>query len=414
MANIHIKNALTAEDKMALMAEDTRFDVADSEAPDFGEIRNGIKAPKAGPAPPKSMLSNDCIFNCSYCACRGGREDRTRYTNTPRELAGISYAAAKANGGRVFITSAITRNPDYTEELIIEAMRIMRGEMGYQGYIHAKIMPGTDPELIRRAGLYADRMSVNIEVAKSEGYGVIARDKNRTSILRPMGQISKLIREAKDESGPYKKPRFAASQCTQLMAGSTNEDDFTILNLSNALYDKYNLARVYYTPYQYRRQAEGYEERPEVATPFWRMTRLYQADRLMQLYDFTPEEIAPGEAPNLARDYDPKAAWALRNLHLFPVEVNTAGYETLIRVPGIGITYAKRILAARRQCRVTLDVLRQLGVSLKRSRHFLTADGKFGGVSGSDPFVYAQALRSPLEDGSEVTDVCGFEVDIKR
>ena len=398
MVNIHCKQALTIESKYNLMAEDSLYDVADNETKALEEIKNGIRSPKQGQTPPKSMLSNDCIFNCSYCGCRCGNEGRTRYTNTPRELAQLSFDTAMSNGGRVFITSAIVQNADYTEELIVEAMRIMRMDMGYKGYLHAKVMPGTDPELIRQAGLYANRLSVNIEVAKSEGYQTIAYDKNKSNILQPMEQISRLIREAADGNSDSKwKSKFATSQTTQLMAGSTGEDDYTILNLSNALYGKFRLRRVYYTPYQYRRQAEGYEERPAVSTPFWRMTRLYQADRLMQLYGFKPEEIAPGDAPNLTIDYDPKAAWALRNLHLFPVEVNTAGYEMLIRVPGIGITYAKRILAARRQCRVTHDVLRQLGVSLKRSAQFLTADGKFGGIHTSDPLTYAQTVLSPLD-----------------
>jgi predicted DNA-binding helix-hairpin-helix protein len=355
-------------------------------------------------------MSNDCIFNCAYCGCRAGNDTRRCYTNIPRELAQIAVDEAVKNGHGVFISSAIYKNADYTTELIVETLKCIRRVLGYKGYVHAKIMPGTDPGLIRLAGLYANRLSVNIEVAKSEGYQVIARDKNKNSILRPMGQISRLIKEAKAEQSAY-KPGFASSQTTQMMAGSTNEDDYTILNLSHALYGKYQLARVYYTPYQYRRQAEGYEERPAVSTPYWRMTRLYQADRLMQLYGFQPEEIAPGDAPNLVNDFDPKAAWALRNLHLFPVEVNTADYEMLIRIPGIGITYAKRILAARRQCRVTHDVLRKLGVSLKRSRHFLTADGKFDGVDTSSPILYAQVLHSPLKEEGEVTNVCGFAID---
>ena len=409
MANIHLKEALSAEDKMALMREDARFDVTDEEAdsrletaesPGLLKIRGDIKAPRAPQTAPKVFLSNDCVFNCSYCGCRRCREGKARYASDPREFAQISLDTAKANGGKVFITSAIYKSPDYTEELIIETMRIMRREMGYRGYLHAKIMPGTDPELIRRAGLYANRLSVNIEVAKSEGYRVIAREKNKSNILRPMGQISSLISEAKAEKSPFRPP-FATSQTTQLMAGSTGEDDFTILNLSHALYGKYKLSRVYYTNYRYLRQAEGYEERPEVSTPSWRSTRLYQADRLMQLYGFMPEEIAPAEAPNLSADYDPKAAWALRNLHLFPVEVNTANYEALLRVPGIGVTYAKRIIEARRGCRLTHESLRKLGVSLKRSGHFITADGKFEGIRGDSEAAFARVLYSPLENTEE-------------
>jgi len=401
MANLHLKQALTVEEKQALMRQDACFDVADTEAPDFDQIQNGIRAPKRPPTAPKVFLSNDCVFNCSYCGCRCSRGDKTRYASPPREFAQLAMDTARAGGGKVFITSAIYKNADYTEELIIETMRILRRELCYRGYLHAKIMPGCDPELIRRAGLYANRLSVNIEVAKSAGYGVIAHDKNKENILRPMGEISRLIQSAKEDTWQG-KPAFAASQTTQLMAGSTNEDDLTILNLSRALYSKYSLKRVYYTSYQYRHQAKGYEERPLVSTPQWRTARLYQADRLLQLYGFTPEEIAPADAPNLVYDFDPKAAWALRNLHLFPIEVNTADYEMLLRIPGIGVTYAKRILAARRQCRVTHDVLKKLGVSMRRSQHFLTADGKFAGLRGSSAAAFAEVLRSPLEETAQI------------
>ena len=406
MANVHIKPELTVLDRIALMRNDAQFDVADSEAPQaaeefIGKIRGGIKAPPGPATAPKVFLSNDCIFNCSYCGCRRRRDGKERYTNSPREFAAISNEVAKANGGKVFITSAICKNPDYTVELIIESMRILRRELGYRGYLHAKIMPGTDPELIRQAGFYANRLSVNIEVAKSEGYKIIAREKNKANILGPMGNITRLIQAAEAERGAT--PFFATSQTTQLMAGSSGEDDYTVLNLSRALYKKYRLSRVYYTAFQYRGQADGYAERPEVHTPAWRMKRLYQADRLMQLYGFTPADIAPDEAPNLVSDFDPKAAWALRNLHLFPIEVDTAEYELLIRIPGIGITYAKRILEARRHCKITHDILRQLGVSLKRSRHFLTAGGKFSGVRTGNANVFEALLRTPLDQADALS-----------
>ena len=239
------------------------------------------------------------------------------------------------------------------------------------------------PELIRQAGLLANRLSVNIEVPRSEGYKRIAYNKNKSNILTPMGQISQMIAQAKADGGRFSRP-FATTQTTQMMAGSTGEDDFTILNLSGALYRKYNLSRVYYTSFQYREQAAGYEELPEVNTPAWRMHRLYQADRLMQLYGFSAEEIAPPTSRFLLEEHDPKAAWAMRNMHLFPVEVNRADYEMLIRVPGIGLVYAKRILEARRLGKLTHDALRTLGIPLKRCRHFITCDGKYMGDAGDN------------------------------
>ena len=287
--------------------------------------------------------------------------------------------------------------------MIIKTLKHIRNDFYYKGYVHAKIMPGADPALIKQAGLYANRLSVNIEVAKSEGYEKIAYNKTRENILTPMGQITQFIRAAKNEQSRY-APRFATSQTTQLMAGSTNESDYEILRLSKAMYNKYDLKRVYYTAYSYNHAAVGYEGMPLVSTPTWRMKRLYQADRLMQLYDFTPEEIAPDNEPNFNSDLDPKAAWALRHIHLYPIEVNNADYEMLLRVPGIGVTYAQRIIKARKYCKITHDVLKALGVSLKRSRHFITCNGKFQGEKCDSVDIYRSLLSSPLDSFVGVED----------
>lgn len=379
MANLLLSAPPTVEEQIRQMREDACYDIANDEefygqcaavSPGLWDIR----APQSPPKVPKIFLSNNCRFNCAYCGCRAGNGEKSCYCHEPRYMAEVAVAEALRSGHGIFLTSSIYRSADYTEELIVESLRCMREEFHYGGYIHAKIMPGADPKLIEKAGRYADRLSVNIEVAKSEGYSRIAKQKNRTNILTPMRQISDLIREAGKEKGR----RFARSQTTQLMAGSTGEHDRTILTLSGALYQKYALKRVYYTAFQYRYPAAGYDL-PLVSTPKWRPSRLYQADRLMQLYGFTADEIAPEEEPDLPFDVDPKTAWALRHLKLFPVEVNTADYETLIRVPGIGITYAKRILEARKTGAVTHDVLRKIGVSLKRSIYFITCSGRYMG-----------------------------------
>ena len=400
MANAHIKNKPGIAEKLDMMRNDAVFDIADDDSacvPDLSFITNEIKANASPPKVPKIFLSNNCVFNCAYCGCRAGNDLKHRYINEPKELAEISVNEAVKNGHGVFISSAICRNADYTEELIIETLKFIRKDFYYKGYVHAKIMPGADPALIREAGLYANRLSVNIEVAKSEGYEKIARNKNRENILTPMRQISQLIKAAKNENSRY-APRFATSQTTQLMAGSTDESDYEILRLSNAMYLKYDLKRVYYTAYNYRNPATGYEEMPFVSTPVWRMKRLYQADRLMQLYGFSPEEIAPDSEPNFSSDIDPKAAWALRHIHLYPIEVNTADYEMLLRIPGIGVTYAKRIIKARKYCKITHDVLKSLGVALKRSRHFLTCNGKFQGETSDNIDVYRSLLAAPLDE----------------
>ncbi len=386
MTNVLLRQSMDLGEKIKQMRSDARYDVSDDDGaciPDLSAIKSSIRSKAALPKVPKVFLANDCVFNCAYCNCRLSNECKRRYVMTPRELADISVREASQNGRGIFITSAIYKNPDYTEELIIETLKIIRNQHLFGGYVHAKIMPGADPELIREAGKYADRLSVNIEVARSEGYCKIAKQKNRNNILAPMQKISELIAEARSAGG-WRQPRFATSQTTQLMAGSTGEDDRTILVLSSALYRKYGLKRVYYTAFHYEQPAAGYDL-PFTATPSWRMSRLYQADRLMQLYGFRPDEIVPEQAPYLLEDIDPKAAFALRNLHLFPVEVNTADYETLLRVPGIGITYAKRIIAARQHCTVTFDVLRKIGVSLKRCRYFILCNGKMAAAAELDP-----------------------------
>ena len=407
MVGICRDNSLTLQDKIKQMQEDSLYDVADSELtygqnPPEGEcipdpsIFHDIRSPQSPPTVPKVFLSNQCSFNCAYCGCRSSREDTSRYCNSPREMAELSVRMAKENGHGVFVTSAIHRNADYTEELIIETLRIMREELYYNGYIHAKVMPGTDPLLIAKAGRYANRLSVNIEVARNMGYERIAKQKNKNNILEPMQEISKLVQNARQYK--IRTPFLAKSQTTQMMAGSTEETDRIIMTLSKALYKKYQLSRVYYTAFQYQHPAKGYDELPFVKTPPWRVRRLYQADRLQQLYGFTPDDITPEQAPNLTEDMDPKLAWAIRNIHLFPIEVNKADYEQLLRIPGIGLTYAQKILRARRYGTVTHQTLRIIGVSLKKSSYFLTCNGKFEGGSFIDkPELLYQLLKEDSE-----------------
>lgn len=393
MANIILKESLSIEDKVILMQEDARFDVADAEVPgprgkqfETGmpdlSLFQDIRSRKAPPAVPKVFLAGTCVFNCAYCSCRASHE-RERYCLAPRELAELAVQQAREKTQGVFISSAIYKNANYTEELIIETLRIIRKELYYEGYVHAKIMPGTDPLLIEQVGRYADRLSVNIEVASSQGYHRVAKQKNKENILTPMKQIRDLI-QSYQQSGTLWRPKFATSQTTQLMAGSTEETDRRIMVLSHALYQKYKMKRVYYTAFQYQNPAKGYEELPLTSTPVWRVRRLYQADRLMELYGYTPDEITPEEAPDLQEELDPKIGWALRNLHLFPMEVNKAEYEQLLRIPGIGIVYAKKIIRARKYCILTHEILKEMGVSLKRSKYFITCNGKYAGDGGID------------------------------
>jgi predicted DNA-binding helix-hairpin-helix protein len=396
MSNIIIPKQLNIEEKLALMNDDAKYEVGiDSEAENTALLCAGnIKGKASPPKIPKMFLSSACIFNCAYCNCRCSREDRHSYCYSPSELAKMAVDEAKRNGNGVFVTSAIYKSPDYTQELLAESVRIIREEYCYDGFIHSKVMPGADPLLIEKTGKYANRLSVNIEVAQSLGYQHIAKQKNKTNILTPMRSISEQILGAK-----YEGRKFATSQTTQLMAGSTNEDDRTIMTLTKALYSKYRLKRVYYTAFQYKHEAKGYES--EVLhitkTPYWRMARLYQADRLMQLYGFSPDDVTPNSEPNLYEDIDPKSAWALRHMDMYPVEVNKADFDTLIRVPGIGITYAKRIIEARRYCIITHDILKKMRISLKKSIYFITCNGQYKGGN----ILFSPDMRSVLSTSHE-------------
>ncbi len=363
------------------MAEDAGFEVSgDADAEQTALLcAAGIHGRPQSAKVPKLCLAGHCVFNCAYCALRASRDDKAPYALEPRELARIAVTQAEKNGRGVFISSAILKNADHTQERLAETARIMREELYYGGYIHAKVMPGADPGLIARTGQYASRLSVNIEVANSAGYQRVAKQKSRALILSPMRAISGQIRAAREDNR-----RFARSQTTQLMAGAIGEDDRTILTLSSALYRTYGLRRVYYTAFGYAHEAKGYPELPLAQTPVWRVARLYQADRLIALYGFSPDDVTPEGAATLEEDMDPKSAWALRHLEMYPVEVNTADYETLLRVPGIGLTYARRILEARRYCVLTHETLRKMRVSLKRCIPFITCAGRYQGGGALD------------------------------
>ena len=418
MVTILPDKTLSNQEKLAQMQECASFDIADgdryaqgdyglpgscgNDLTAIGASISNIKSKPSPPTVPKVFVSNDCTFNCAYCGCRITRE-KCRYTYQPDAIADLALRAAADNGHGVFITSAICRNADYTEELILKTLQVIRRERGYQGYIHAKIMPGADPLLIRQVGFLADRVSVNIELPHSDGYKLLAKQKNKTNILSPMGTVQELLRELNPRRGPKARSEdgraFApAGQTTQMMVGALGETDRTIAVLASSLYRKFEMRRVYYSPFNPPQKDELFTADP---TPKWRGRRLYQADRLIKLYGMSPDEILPEDAPQLEFDVDPKAQYALRNRHLFPVEVNTADYEMLLRVPGIGVTGAKKIVTARRISRLTHDTLKHMGISLSKSTFFITCAGKYygGGMLDSpslrkklwsDEFVFAK------------------------
>ena len=298
---------------------------------------------------------------------------------TPRELAELTIGFYRRNYIEgLFLSSAVWGSPDRTTELMIETLRLLREEYGFWGYIHAKAIPGADPLLTWRLGLLADRMSVNIELPSEASLRQLAPDKEKRAILRPMAQIRDGITASRQELAKYRHaPRFApAGQSTQMIIGATPESDRQILTLTQALYDKYGLKRVFYSAYVPVSDSKLLPAPAEFKPPLLREHRLYQADWLLRYYHFRAEELLDEAHPDFNPLVDPKCSWALGHMEWFPVEVNRADYETLLRVPGIGVTSARRILTARRCRALTFEGLKKLGVVLKRAQYFITCSGK--------------------------------------
>ena len=326
----------------------------------------------------KVLMTNVCAYDCQYCVNRRSN-DLPRAAFTPRELCELTMGFYRRNYIEgLFLSSAVLVSPDYTTERMIEALRLLREEYRFGGYIHAKAIPGADPQLTYRLGLLADRMSVNIELPSAGSLALLAPDKKKENILTPMGQIRDGISLASRERKLCRHaPRFApAGQSTQMIVGATPESDRQILTLTQGLYDKYHLKRVFYSAYMPVSNSPLLPAPQNFQPPLLREHRLYQADWLLRFYHFRAEELLDEEAPNLDPRLDPKCTWALRHLEFFPVEVNRADYEALLRVPGIGVKSARRILTARRVGPLTFEGLKRLGVVLKRAQYFLTCSGR--------------------------------------
>ena len=326
----------------------------------------------------KVLLTNRCMYDCQYCVNRRSN-DVPRTAFTPRELAELTIGFYRRNYIEgLFLSSAVWGSPDRTTELMIETLRLLREKYGFWGYIHAKAIPGADPLLTWRLGLLADRMSVNIELPSEASLRQLAPDKEKRAILRPMAQIRDGITASRQELAKYRHaPRFApAGQSTQMIIGATPESDRQILTLTQALYDKYGLKRVFYSAYVPVSDSKLLPAPAEFKPPLLREHRLYQADWLLRYYHFRAEELLDEAHPDFNPLVDPKCSWALGHMEWFPVEVNRADYETLLRVPGIGVTSARRILTARRCRALTFEGLKKLGVVLKRAQYFITCSGK--------------------------------------
>ena len=325
----------------------------------------------------KVLMTNSCVYDCRYCVNRRSNDTR-RAAFTPKELAELTIQFYRRNYIEgLFLSSGVLRSPDYTTEQMIESLRILREDYGFNGYIHAKAIPGTSPELVYRLGLLADRLSVNIELPSEQGLRSLAPDKSRSAILRPMGLIRDQARQSKSELTKYKHaPAFApAGQSTQLIVGATQDTDRHILHLTESLYAKYRLKRVFYSAYVPIVESSllpSLDTKP----PLLREHRLYQADWLLRFYGFRAEELLDEQHPDFNPRIDPKCFWAICHPEQFPVEIMRAEYETLLRVPGIGPVSARRIVSARRVSHLRYEDLSRLGVVLKRAQFFITCGGR--------------------------------------
>ena len=325
----------------------------------------------------KVLMSNCCVYDCKYCVNRHSNDTR-RASFSPKELAELTIGFYRRNYIEgLFLSSGVLRNPDYTMEQMIGALRILRQEYRFNGYIHAKAIPGAAPELVEQLGLLADRLSVNIELPSQKGLQTLAPDKSKQSILRPMAQIRDHARQSKAELVKYKHaPVFApAGQSTQLIVGATQDSDRHILQLTQSLYDQYQLKRVFYSAYVPVVE-HSLLPSPDTKPPLLREHRLYQADWLLRFYGFRAEELLDEQHPDFNPYIDPKCSWAISHPEQFPVEVMKADYETLLRVPGIGPVSAKRILSARRTGLLHFEDLQKLGIVLKRAQFFITCGGR--------------------------------------
>ena len=340
----------------------------------------------------KILMTNYCIYDCKYCISRKSN-DIERAILTPDEIVRLTMNFYRRNYIEgLFLSSGVIKNADYTMEQMIAVAKKLRLEERFNGYIHMKVIPGASRELIHEMGLYVDRVSVNIELAESKALKLLAPDKKPTDISTSMGLIRKNQIQNIEEKKLFKStPSFIpAGQTTQMIIGAGGESDYAILSKSENLYKNFDLKRVYYSAYVPVNKS-GILANAD-AVPMIREHRLYQADWLLRFYDFKAGEILDEKSPFIDPLLDPKANWAVQNWHLFPMEINRASYKDLLRIPGIGVTSAKRIVMARKYSIIKYEHLKKLGVVIKRAKYFITVNGEFLGFRKESPELIRNAL----------------------
>ena len=397
---------ITAE-KLQILSDAAKFDVSCSSSGSNRKNKGGIgNAYQAGICHSftkdgrcvsllKLLMTNVCVYDCAYCQNRRSN-DTPRAIATPTEICELTMEFYKRNYIEgLFLSSAVYKNPDYTMELLLETVIKLRKLYGFHGYIHLKGIPGADQKLVMRAGEFVDRMSFNVELPSEPSLRLLAPQKTKKNIITPIS----LLKEEKAERQSFKSRFLPAGQTTQLIVGASPEKDGQILNLTQALYGKFALKRGYFSSYV---PVVSSHLLPSEPTGLLREHRLYQADWLIRFYGFKVSELLK-ENENLSSDYDPKCAWALKHPEFFPMDVNTASLEELIRIPGIGIKSAYRIISARRYGRLSLEDLEKMKISLKRAIHFITLSGKFFGSMKQQTISQSLKLDVTAESAEQLS-----------
>lgn len=385
-----ISKQMSIKEKLGILSESAKYDVscASSGVDRKGDgtgignaVAGGICHSFAGDGRCISLLkilfTNECIYDCKYCLNRKSN-DVPRASFTPDEICELMMEFYRRNYIEgLFLSSGILYSPDYTMELICQTIRKLRTKHHFQGYIHVKAIPGANPLLIQKAGLLADRVSVNLELPTAEGLKSLAPNKHRKNILGPMRQIQTGIAENRNDMVLYRHaPQFVpAGQSTQMIIGATPESDYQIMAVAENLYRKFDLKRVYYSAFVHVNDDKALPALPG-GPPLLREHRLYQADWLLRFYGFQADELLSEERPNFNILLDPKCDWALRHLEYFPMEINQIDYQRMLRIPGIGVKSAQRIIKARRMAKLDFNDLKRIGVVLKRALYFITCNGK--------------------------------------
>lgn len=399
-------------DKLMILTDSAKYDVACTSS---GVSRGGLKHSLGSACAPgichsfssdgrcisllKVLLSNVCLYDCQYCVNRVSN-DVPRAAFTPEELADLTMQFYRRNYIEgLFLSSAVTGSPDATMEKMCRVLELLRNKYRFNGYIHAKSIPGCSPELVNKLGHLCDRLSINIELPSERSLNALAPQKKKASILGPMGEIRNRIQQNKQELSVYRHatPFAPAGQSTQMIIGATPDTDLQILRLSQSLYQKYKIKRVFYSAYiPVGTNALLPQNQPP---PLLREHRLYQSDWLLRYYGFRAEELLNEASPSLDPFLDPKCQWALNHLEFFPVEINKAPEEMLLRVPGIGVKSAKKILKARRLGSLSFEDLKKMNVTLKRAVYFITCSGRMmPGTRLSHAFIYPRLTADARKD----------------